>query len=221
MSGCSNLTFCLMHGLRWAAKEAAIKAHRHRRLYMQDISIVKSPNSDKAIALIDPVCNVIQMDERVASLRGLRGFGPQSQGLRKGSLIGKDEDVSVQVQGTIGKHFNRRRKIKETERQTAEISISHDGEYAVAVCMAYDAPGLHPEGRRIVDDGTGPAIHEPQWGDHGWFDVDFMAKNVERRNGSMDDLLKGTEISTETEDYGNALKKALESADDWKIPPLL
>ena len=220
MSGCFNLTSCLMHGSRWAAKEAAIKAHRHRRLYMQDISIVRSPNSDKTIALIDPVCNGIQMDERVASLRGLRGFGPQSQGLHKGPLLVKDQDESVQVQGTIAKHFNRRREIKETERQTAEISISHDGEYAVAVCMAYDAPGLHPEGRRIVDYGTGPAIHEPQWGDNGWFDIDSIAKDKEKRNGSMDDLLKAADISTETEDYGNALKKALESADEWKIPPL-
>lgn len=209
-----------MHVSRWAAKEAAIKAHRHRRLYMQDVSIVKSPNSDKVIALIDPVCNVIQMDERVAYLRGLRGFGPQSQGHHKGPLMGEDENDLVQVQGTIGKHINRRRKIKETERQTAEMSISHDGEYAVAVCIAYDAPGHHPEGRRIIDDGTGPAIHEPQWGDQGWFDVDYVAKDKAWRNRPLDDLLERGQLSASTEKPENPLKKALESADDWKIPPL-
>ncbi len=209
-----------MHDFRWAAKEAAVKAHRHRRLYIQDISIVLSPNSDKAIALIDPVCNVIQMDERVAALRGLRGFGSQSQRLHKGPFASEDEDDSVQVQGTKSKHFNRRRKIKENERQTAEINISHDGEYAVAVCMAYDAPGLHPEGTRIVDDGAGPAIHEPQWGDEGWFDLDYVAKGEGCKTKSMDDLQEGAEPSTGREDYGNALKDALETADDWKIPPL-
>lgn len=214
------MTSCLTHGSRWAAKEAAIKAHRHRRLYMQDVSIVKSPNSDKVIALIDPVCNVIQMDEQVAYLRGLRGFGPQSQGLHKGPLIDKGEKELVHMQGAIGNHFHRRRKIKETERQTAEVSISHDGGYAVAVCMAYDAPGHYPEGRRIFDDGTGPAMHEPQWGDQGWFDIDSTAKDEGWRDKSMDDMLEGAVLSGDTENHGNPLKKALESAEDWRIPPL-
>lgn len=172
---------------------------------MQDVSIVESRNGEKPMALIDPVCSVIQMDERVANIRGLRGFGSQSQGFHKGSLIDKDEDDSVQVPRTTGNYFNRRRKIKESERQIAEISISHDGEYAVASCMAYDPPGCHPEGRRIVDDGKGPAIHEPQWGDEGWFDPDYIAKDGGRRDKSMNDLLGAAELPVEKENYGNAL----------------
>lgn len=209
----SNLYF------RWAAKEAVIKAHRHRHLYMQDISIVKQPKLDKVIALIDPVCTTIGMHERVATLRSLRGFGPRSQGLHKGPLASEAEDELVQ-QGTRSVHFNRRRRIEETERQVAEINISHDGEYAVAVCMAFDAPGLQPEGRHIVDNGTGPMMHEPQWGDEGWFDPDNVAKDDEGADKSIDDLLEGAETPRDSEDPWKALKDAFESAEEWKIPPL-
>jgi hypothetical protein len=172
---------------------------------MQDVSIVESRNGEKPMALIDPVCDAIQMDERVAIIRGLRGFGPQSQGFPKGPLIDREEHDSVQVARSTGKYFNRRRKIKESERQIADISISHDGEYAVASCMAYDPPGYSPEGRRTVDDGQGPAIHEPQWGDEGWFDPDYIAKDGGRRDKSVNDLLGAAELPVEKENYGNAL----------------
>ncbi len=214
---------------RWAAKEAVIKAHRHRQIYMQDVSIVHLPRQiskdNKLVALIDPVCNTVELDERVAELRGLRGFRPQSQQFHKGALLNEGEhDESAQVPQKQSSHFNRRRKIKESDRQIAEINISHDGDYAVAVCMAFDSSNIHPEGRRIVDDGSGPPMHEPQWGDEGWFEQDGTIPNAEDwKNMSLDDLLDEPKPSMDTEAYGKAFKKALEDAEsheDWKIPPL-
>lgn len=68
--------------------------------------------------------------------------------------------------------FIRQARIKEEDRQVAELSISHDGEYAVAVCMALDEPREETEGKSepIIDDGTGEPIHEPVWGDKGFLD---------------------------------------------------
>lgn len=62
--------------------------------------------------------------------------------------------------------------MREDERQIAEISISHDGDYAIAVCMALDeAPkDMEEDTEFIDDDGSGEPIHEPVWGDVGFLD---------------------------------------------------
>ena len=173
---------------RWAAKEATIKAHRHRQLYMQDISIVRptlapgplsgagTGGSQKLIALIDPPCDRIEMIRHVATLRGLRGFGLQNHGLHKGALMSRDElhkemHDSRDEQVDRGVHYFRRSRVKESDRQVAEINISHDGDYAVAVCMAFDLPGSTVREKTIVDKGDGLPLHEPQWGDEGWLDL--------------------------------------------------
>ncbi|PNY28436.1 Uncharacterized protein TCAP_01638 [Tolypocladium capitatum] len=77
---------------RFAAKEAAIKAHSHRRLTFHDV--------------------VIERRGRAGEAR--LGSGPPMARIRAGE--GEDEDVS------------------------APVSISHDGDYATAVCVAHD-PG--------------------------------------------------------------------------------
>ncbi|KAL7921608.1 hypothetical protein ACQKWADRAFT_294774 [Trichoderma austrokoningii] len=74
---------------RFAAKEAAIKAHSHRRLTFHDVVIERRGNKG---------------EQRL-------GSGPPVARI-KGE--GEDADVS------------------------AMISISHDGDYATAVCMAHD-----------------------------------------------------------------------------------
>ncbi len=76
---------------RFAAKEAAIKAHSHRRLTFHDIVIEKRPQTAGTTFL---------------------GSGPPVARI-KGSAA-EDEDAS------------------------AMISISHDGDYATAVCLAHD-----------------------------------------------------------------------------------
>ena len=182
----SLLTMRLIN--RWAAKEAAIKAHRHRQLYMQDISIVRpnlSPGSfssmgtgggQKLIALIDPPIDRIEMLRTVATLRKLRGFGPRNYGLHKVALLSKEErlnEVQVSEVGTVhkGMHYYRRSRVRDSDKQVAEITISHDGDYAVAMCMAFDPQGPTVREKTIVDKGEGLPMHEPQWGDEGWLDL--------------------------------------------------
>ncbi|RFU77941.1 holo-acyl-carrier- synthase [Trichoderma arundinaceum] len=74
---------------RFAAKEAAIKAHTHRRLTFHDVVIERRGRKEERLGSGPPV----------ARIKGEEG---------------DEEDVS------------------------AMISISHDGDYATAVCMAHD-----------------------------------------------------------------------------------
>ena len=173
---------------RWAAKEAVIKAHRHRQLYMQNISIVRpsvppgsisgtsAGGAQKLIALIDPPGDRIEMIPRVATRRGLRGFVYKSNGLHKGALMTRGElrEEVQDLEGSEvhkGSHYYRASRIKESDRQVAELNISHDGNYAFAVCMAFDPPESMVPEKTIVDKGEGLSLHEPQWGDEGWLDL--------------------------------------------------
>ncbi|KAG5925312.1 hypothetical protein E4U53_003346 [Claviceps sorghi] len=76
---------------RFAAKEAAIKAHTHRRLTFHDIVI----------------------ERRAERTQDQLGSGPPVARIK--AEAGMDEDAS------------------------ALISISHDGDYATAVCVAHDS----------------------------------------------------------------------------------
>ena len=205
---------------------------------MQDISIIhqrstQAPNTiTQLVALIEPICDTIEMDERVASERGLRGFGPRSRGLHKGALIGNADDsenAHDQDKKSVKKapRFHRHAKVRSSDRQVAKINISHDGDYAVAVCMAFDPPGTKSEEKRIVDDGRGPPKHEPQWGDEGWFDVVTEAvalaeeKNIEDIESK--DLLEKQKSVHSPEDLRKILQQALEGSEDdisRRLPPL-
>ncbi|KAL8793753.1 MAG: hypothetical protein Q9195_003694 [Heterodermia aff. obscurata] len=164
---------------RWAAKEAAIKAHRHRRLSMSEISILaeNQPSAKRIYALVDPPAKMVAMDERVAQIRGLRGYGHNGSENRRANfpsgpwLYGEiHNNIFEESMPSDGKKFVMRRlKIKAAERQVAEVSISHDGDYAVAFCMAIDELHVDPsEQSLIIDDGSQDSIHEPEWGDKGW-----------------------------------------------------
>ncbi|KAL2047053.1 hypothetical protein N7G274_001072 [Stereocaulon virgatum] len=218
---------------RWAAKEAAIKAHRYRQLSMQDISIVLPtqrsnplPGANKVMALIEPFCDTVRLSERVAGLRGLRGFHIQSQELPKSGSV-YDNEMSEelqhqdqQTQTTKRRHFDRRTKVNESDRQIAEINISHDGDYAVAICMAFDPPGGQKRVQILSDNGRGNPKHEPQWGDEGWFDP-HQEKVVEDMR--MDDLVKESEDVNDPEAFKEAFRLAfVDSEKDGhrRLPPL-
>ena len=160
-----------------------IKAHRHRQVYMRDVSILRQPfppyEGKRVVALVDPECDTVVMTEDVAKMRGLRGLSPQSQAVYKGPLSTNGKQNEVPEGKSI--YFKRRSKVKESHRRVAEINISHDGDYATAVCMALDSPQIHPELRRIVDYGDGPPMHEVEWGDDGWFDQEEFPENEEQR----------------------------------------
>ena len=142
---------------------------------MHRISIVAGtdPSSSRVYALVDPPSQTVAMDEDVARLRGLRGYGTNRlKDFRVGScLYGvMRNDNLVETDPPHGQRFlTRRRRIKAEERQMAEVSISHDGDYAMAVCMAVDLPPVPTDEQpMIVDDGSGSPIHEPECADDGW-----------------------------------------------------
>lgn len=92
------------------------------------------------------------MNAAVASKRGLLNL--------EGHMLQEHE-----LRGQV-----RRTKIDPRDRAVGQISISHDGAYASAVCFAMDdgGQGGHtPE--PVLDDGNGMPVHEPTWGDHGCF----------------------------------------------------
>lgn len=199
---------------RWAAKEAVIKAHHHRRLLMQEISIVnlrgKTQHDKKTVALIDPISDTIELSARVASIRGLRGFSSSSRELPVEPMMapgGATEITNQKRTKTI--QFNRRRKVRESDRQIAEMNISHDAEYTFAVCIAFDPPAPREAAKHFRDDGKEGPIHEPQWGDEGWFDHDHLIDNDDLESQSIDMPETGSNSSVEAEGDQVASKDVL------------
>ncbi len=154
---------------------------------MREISIISPTlNQDRAIpglknrapyALIDPPCDLIRMDEEVANIRSLRGFGSQAwlQKSARATFLGKDDSGA-----TTQTYSTRRSKVKESERQIAQVSISHDFKYASAVCMAISEPGAGTTMKEMVDDGAGLPMHEPEWGDSGWLEEKPLVEDEEK-----------------------------------------
>ena len=67
------------------------------------------------------------------------------------------------------RHYRRRRLVKMQDRSQADASLSHDGDYAIAVCQVLDEVA-DTDAECIVDSGEGPALHEPEHGDKGFLD---------------------------------------------------
>ena len=139
----------------------------------------QSAPSGKPIALINPLSRMVLMSREVARKRGLRqeqkgySFPNSEAGATSGwARWGDSPQLATQVpkqQALTRKEKVRSRNllVSDKERQTADISISHDTDYAVAVCMAVD--DLEEQDlEAVVDEGLGNAIHEPQWGDEGF-----------------------------------------------------
>ncbi|GJN80984.1 hypothetical protein PLIIFM63780_004514 [Purpureocillium lilacinum] len=99
---------------RFAAKEAAIKAHSHRRLTFHDVII----------------------ERRAGGGEGRLGSGPPVARIRAPHKKTGDEAGAGEEEG-------------EREDMSAMISISHDGDYATAVCLAHDPS--------VVEGGKGGA----------------------------------------------------------------
>ncbi|KAL8890434.1 MAG: hypothetical protein Q9205_001235 [Flavoplaca limonia] len=163
---------------RWAAKEATIKASRQRKLLLKDISIVQCNSQGRVHALIAPQSLAdIVMNPEVAMKRGLF----EAQYPTAGTLGQVVNGRFIRTTALTSRHdmdskfFLRKARIKDDDQQAAEISISHDGDYAVAVCMALDEKSdpIDPSWKSlqcIVDDGSGEPFHEPEWGDLGYFE---------------------------------------------------
>lgn len=152
---------------RWAAKEAAIKAYSRRRLRYRDVIIASMPIHDLQknipVALINPPKPMIMMTDEVARNRGLV------------------DHARKETNDPMNDHPKPRRWARTimSERQIARLSISHDGEYAIAVVQAFDESSALPSSIPIMDKGYGDPIHEPLIGDVGYdtYDLDAAIGN--------------------------------------------
>ncbi|MCJ1387331.1 hypothetical protein MMC18_000173 [Xylographa bjoerkii] len=165
---------------RFAAKEAAIKAHTKRRLLRADVSIVvPSVTSDvqyrgtvKPIILISPPTRLVIMNTLTAAKRGLKGVASENDQAVSSNIPTELSQKMRALAQNIGFPVNeplflRQLLVREEDKRLADVSISHDGEYATAVCLAMDEEMeeiLEP----IVDSGNGEPMHEPKWGDRGF-----------------------------------------------------
>ena len=149
---------------------------------MQDITISSQPaveslrRSPKFVATVAPIPTEVLMSRDVAIQRGLRGFDAKSTRLPRftGTWHTAEGEPTT---SRIGKYVKRR--LNEPDAgQLAEISISHDGGVAIASCLAVDVPQPGTAREIILDDGTGPALHELEWGDASFdtFTSDFRTK---------------------------------------------
>lgn len=122
----------------------------------------------------------------MALSRGLIGVSPETSD--EAMLVGSSETISghfidgkfIRERGTGAKRFVlRKRLVKMDDRQVAELSISHDGPYVIAVCMACDEEVKELEGPiYLADDGSGDPMHEPIWGDRGWLEESLHEQKV-------------------------------------------
>lgn len=139
------------------------------------------------------------MGEDIARLRGLRGLNKDMAQTPRiivsqycyGKLLGGKFVESKD--DTAKKFFTRRVRIADEDRQLTDLSISHDGGYAIAVCMALDEEVDNAQEKSvIIDDGSGDPLHEPEWADEGWFSppdgrVEDV-RHVDQEDGFSDEL---------------------------------
>ena len=110
------------------------------------VVIKTRPRPDDIYALVDPPTQIVVIEGSLAQGRGLRAFIEKRQkechpDVRFGPWL---------FDTTHNREFKRTRhgggtrfliirfKIASSERQTAKLSTNHDGDYAVAVCIAAD-----------------------------------------------------------------------------------
>ena len=171
---------------RWAAKEAAIKTHSSRRLFPREVSVLTDLHhhdtgakdlqfcrqAGKPRVLIDPPMRLVMMDDRVARLRGLR-LPPvppfRSASSEASAVASRIHDQRGRRSSNASRTHQRRSRVAMQDRREADASLSHDGEYAVAVCQALDE-AAETAAECITDNGQGQPLHEPEYGDLGFAD---------------------------------------------------
>lgn len=131
---------------RWAAKEACIKAVKPRKVSPGLVEVWQPPGELYAIILEKQLENgrqqearterhvereVLEGDEDDVSKQAQVGGGPQqiNDQTRWKWLLAKDENLRVAPPSH-----------EDIEGQIARLSISHDGDYAMAVAMAVSEP---------------------------------------------------------------------------------
>ncbi|KAI7554283.1 hypothetical protein KC331_g650 [Hortaea werneckii] len=145
---------------RWAAKEATIKACQWRQLTFKHIQILRQkggPGIDQSGAtyalILDRPASAFRAAFNSKSQDQPSGFEDDvakqehDSGLSSSESIAFDDTMSEQLRephppSTIGEHdfISAEAQHDNPSGQIAKISISHDGEYATAVCLAAEEP---------------------------------------------------------------------------------
>ncbi|KAK5160253.1 hypothetical protein LTR04_004689 [Oleoguttula sp. CCFEE 6159] len=133
---------------RWAAKEAAIKAVKPRRITMDEVEILEKRNGDILGVILERPAS----KWAIASRRGI-SFGRDEAG-QDGKNASGSANLMDREHPLITKYEHGRSELdpeepfdgRLLEGQIAKISISHDGEYATAVCLAVEEPALDDVG---------------------------------------------------------------------------
>ena len=140
------------------------------------------------------------MAKDVAAQRGLKGIAsaePRKEVESNGATLG---DVETATAANTQQFYYRNLLVKEEERQVVEISISHEADYATAVCLI---PNTSEEGQEklepVIDDGTGPPIHEPEYLDTGYYELSEIAKEAMQLRSKTKRVVKEDTASENSE----------------------
>ncbi|KAB8349769.1 hypothetical protein FH972_023783 [Carpinus fangiana] len=131
---------------RWAAKEAVIKAVKPRRLTMRDIEVRRDAKTEEVFAVvIDPPVPLWQRNHYTAitdALARAEARGEASQvatdnprEVARWKSVAEDADHAPPT-SALDQEEAPFEYEQELEGQVATISISHDGDYVVAVALA-------------------------------------------------------------------------------------
>ncbi|GAP82823.1 putative holo-acyl-carrier-protein synthase [Rosellinia necatrix] len=161
---------------RFAAKEAVIKAHPHRRLTFQMVSIIRSalgmespegsPLDDFEEAEKGGITNTINTTTTTSSSSSTTSTAISAAAAAAAAATDRREELvarSVGDEGSGGALVAVLRADDTYEQTFASVSISHDGDYATAVCLGINArsnvfPGMATMmGRRIRRRRSPPA----------------------------------------------------------------
>lgn len=132
---------------RWAAKEAAIKAVKPRKVTHRDVEILQDRDTKELYALIQDHSNVLGAPYFRIKHLDLQNHSPAES---------EEKEPSVPSQGCVPNLESQEQQQKknsvdsaaqgqqedpdDSAAQVAKISISHDAEYATAVCLAAEDP---------------------------------------------------------------------------------
>ena len=129
----------------------------------------------KTYAFVEPRTCTVLLDPKIAELRGLRGFRDDTLDFSKGGLFlqdGKD-------------YYVRRSRVDPSDRSMVQVSISHDGDYASAVCIATEEEQADASIRAVVDSGEGLPLHEPEWDDQGFYSLTNEEREVVQQDNKL------------------------------------
>lgn len=113
---------------RWAAKEAAIKAAKPRKLTLLDIEILQQRPTGEMYALI--------RDKTFVHPSGMRRLRLTGQTRANGSVPTLAATAENAAEFAFGEPKGLVKDENDPPGQMAAISISHDKDYATAVCIA-------------------------------------------------------------------------------------